>query len=402
MFGELSPRLRGWFNLQLASSGQVLSASPATPAGVAWVTSLLAANNLSDLTSASTARASLGLGTLATQSGTFSGTSSGTNTGDQTITLTGDVTGTGTGSFAATVGSNKVTAGKMSASATDVIFGRSTAGAGAGEEIACTATARSILDDTSTSAVRTTLGLGTSATVDTGTSGTKVALTDGANQWSAAQRFINSSGITILDTDASHTLGIVVGSNLTATRTLTLTPGDASRTITLSGDPTLVAGTMVPTTVTLTAAGIVTGGGDLSANRTVTVTAAVQSDMETGTSTTATVVPAVVKFAPGVAKAWVQFTVSGGVVTVQGQENVGSITRNGAGDFTINFTTAFSAATYAVSIMASVDTSGGSVLFGLFSSTTNPATGSCRVATVNVSGTVMDPKRCSLTFFGDQ
>ena len=46
-----------------------------------------------------------GLGTLATQSGTFSGTHSGsssnTNTGDQTITLTGDVTGTGTGSFAA-------------------------------------------------------------------------------------------------------------------------------------------------------------------------------------------------------------------------------------------------------------------------------------------------------------
>lgn len=48
-----------------------------------------------------------GLGTLATQSGTFSGThsgaSSGTNTGDQTITLTGDTTGSGIGSFAVTV-----------------------------------------------------------------------------------------------------------------------------------------------------------------------------------------------------------------------------------------------------------------------------------------------------------
>lgn len=44
-----------------------------------------------------------GLGTLATQDGTFSGTSSGTNTGDQTITLTGDATGSGTGSFATTL-----------------------------------------------------------------------------------------------------------------------------------------------------------------------------------------------------------------------------------------------------------------------------------------------------------
>jgi hypothetical protein len=49
-------------------------------------------------------RTSLGLGTLATQSGTFSGTSSGTNTGDQTISISGDVTAAGsTGSLGATV-----------------------------------------------------------------------------------------------------------------------------------------------------------------------------------------------------------------------------------------------------------------------------------------------------------
>lgn len=47
--------------------------------------------------------------------------------------------------------------------------------------------AATLLDDANAAAARTTLGLGTSAVIDTGTSGTKVALTDGANTWSAAQ-----------------------------------------------------------------------------------------------------------------------------------------------------------------------------------------------------------------------
>lgn len=76
----------------------------------------IAADNSVTAESASTYRTSLGLGTLATQNGTFSGTSSGTNTGDQTITLTGGVTGTGTGSFAATVITNANLTGDVTSS----------------------------------------------------------------------------------------------------------------------------------------------------------------------------------------------------------------------------------------------------------------------------------------------
>lgn len=54
--------------------------------------------------------------------------------------------------------------------------------------------------------------------------------------WAAAHTFLNSSGIKILDTNASHSLGLVVGSDLTADRTLTIAPGDASRSITLGGN----------------------------------------------------------------------------------------------------------------------------------------------------------------------
>jgi hypothetical protein len=68
---------------------------------------------------------------------------------------TGDVTG----ATALTIATDTVTYDKMQdTSGTDKILGRSTAGAGTIEEIACTAAGRAILDDTDAAAQRTTLG----------------------------------------------------------------------------------------------------------------------------------------------------------------------------------------------------------------------------------------------------
>jgi hypothetical protein len=83
----------------------------------------LKANNLSDLPSASTARTNLGA-----------------------------------------AASGLATASGLTTSATDKILGRSSAGGGALEEIACTAAGRALIDDADAAAQRTTLGLGTAAT----------------------------------------------------------------------------------------------------------------------------------------------------------------------------------------------------------------------------------------------
>jgi hypothetical protein len=62
-------------------------------------------------------------------------------------------------------------------STTDRLLGRSTAGAGVIEEIICTAAGRALIDDTSAADQRTTLGLGTIATL-TAPTGTVVGTTD--------------------------------------------------------------------------------------------------------------------------------------------------------------------------------------------------------------------------------
>jgi hypothetical protein len=76
------------FNALTAPSATVPDATPGT-AGVMPATTTLAGLALINAVDAAAQRIALGLGSLATQSGTFSGSSSGTNTGDQT-TISGN------------------------------------------------------------------------------------------------------------------------------------------------------------------------------------------------------------------------------------------------------------------------------------------------------------------------
>lgn len=84
----------------------------------------------------------------------------------------GDITVSGSGATW-TIDNDVVTYAKMqNVSATDKVLGRSTAGAGDAEEIACTAAGRALLDDATAGDQRTTLGLGTLATQSGTFSGT--------------------------------------------------------------------------------------------------------------------------------------------------------------------------------------------------------------------------------------
>lgn len=107
-----------------------------------------AGRSLVDDASASDQRTTLGLGALSTQ-----------GDGDK-----GDITVSGSGATW-TIDNDVVTYAKIqNVSATDKLLGRSTAGAGDVEEIACTSAGRALLDDANASAQRTTLGLGVLAT----------------------------------------------------------------------------------------------------------------------------------------------------------------------------------------------------------------------------------------------
>ena len=91
-----------------------------------------------------------------------------------------------------------------------------------------------------------------------------------------------NTGLNVQDTNASHNLNIKPGSDITANRTLTLTTGDADRTLTLSGNASLNQDVLTTSDPSFNTVKIndsddshtvqVLMGSNITANRTLTVT----------------------------------------------------------------------------------------------------------------------------------
>lgn len=167
---------------------------------------------------------------------TIAGTASvnGTNTGDQTITLTGNVTGSGTGSFATTIASGVVTNAMLAGGITNANLANSSVTIGS-----------------------TSVSLG--ATVATFAGVTLTAPTINGGTHTA----ITSFGLR--STGAAFDLTFATSEVLTAGRTLSIVMGDAARTLTLSGNPSLSGVTITGTgTLATTAAKTLTFSNSLT------------------------------------------------------------------------------------------------------------------------------------------
>ena len=97
-------------------------------------------------------------------------------------------------------------------------------------------------------------------------------------------------------------------------------------------------------------------------------------------------------------RAWVNFN-GAGTVAIRASGNVSSITDNGTGDYTVNFTTAMSDANYSVSGVCNLNTTGnfGDFLGGPFNQA--PTTSAWRCLVVTYDGGTVDPVYATIAFF---
>ena len=173
---------------------------------------------------------------------------------------------------------------------------------------------------------------------------------------------LDNDGLRIKDTNGSHDLILQPGSDLTDDRTVTLTTGDANRTVTLSGNLTVSADSAVSGNVTvasgktLTASNTVTLAGTdgttitLPGTSTALLSAAdvaTQAEMETGTSTEKLVPPGRQKHHPCHPKAWGLIAL-GASPSITAHSGISGVTRPGTGRYEVTYTTAMTSEDHAL------------------------------------------------------
>lgn len=147
--------------------------------------------------------------------------------------------------------------------------------------------------------------------------------------------------------------------------------------------------------------------GDTSGQVTISAPAVAGTTTLTLPATTGTVLN---DATVGVCRAWVNFNGTG-TVAIRASFNVTSITDNGIGDYTVNFTTAISDANYTVSICENASTTAndsavssfGILLAGILGSAANTkSTTALRILARYILTTatgVFDPNECNVAIF---
>lgn len=129
------------------------------------------------------------------------------------------------------------------------------------------------------------------------------------------------------------------------------------------------------------------------------IKSAAQDQMEAGTVQNRVITPSHQQYHPSAAKAWVVFDMDPS--TIHGSYNVSSITDNGIGDFSINFTVEFSSANYSYALSSEDETD---ATVDVVSKNQNSSTTSSSfpVLAHHTGGSAVDESNVSCVFFGDQ
>jgi hypothetical protein len=214
---------------------------------------------------------------------------------------------------------------------------------------------------------------------------------------------VGSQDIVLKNEDGGSTAGnrLLFGGDVTLLANYSITVRYDSMTARWRAITTASAGGGGGGTVTsaqIVGAGLTANSGTCtittSGTCTLTTTAATASDQETGTSTTAAVVPNVQQRHPSAAKAWANVSNSG-TATLAANYNVSGVLRTAAGIVQVNFSTAFSGVGEIVCVASGVN---GGVVAGVVYPSATQAQVSTRIAT---SGSDIDTD-FRIVCFGDQ